>query len=91
MVIFVLFPLCSLKISNRMEKAGQIVSMDENRSARMKDFGVENRMGGHGLYVSSTGSNFVAGFIGHGDELSVYTKISKYLRSSSKQGLFPRS
>jgi hypothetical protein len=55
MILFALLPLLNVKISNRVEKACQIGSMGEKRSARMKGFGGENRMGGHGIYVSSTG------------------------------------
>jgi hypothetical protein len=55
MVIFLLLPLLNLKISNRMEKSGQIGSVGENRNARMKVFDGENRMGGRGMYVSGIG------------------------------------
>jgi len=55
MVIFLLIPLFKVKSSNRMGKACQMGSMGENRSARMKVFGGENRMGVRAMYLSNTG------------------------------------
>jgi hypothetical protein len=89
MVIFLFIPLLRVRSTNRMGKAGQMGSMVENRSAHVKGFSGENRMGGRGMYLSGTGYELVDIFIGYGDELSFSTKLSKYLRNSFKEGLFP--